>query len=265
MGSVPPRADVLRNDYPTTDGKPMAETDWHRNLMVALIETLKVFYAAKKRVYVSGNLLVFYEPGNKRKHVSPDVFVVKGVRKHDRPNYLVWQEGKAPNLVIELTSSTTRKEDLNSKYKLYQNVLKVKEYFLFDPREDYLDPPQQGYRLRKGVYQPIRAVRGRLPSQVLGLHLERSGEELRLFDPATGQWLPTPAEQKGLERQARQQAEAKCERERQARQQAETARQQSEAARQLERQARQVAEAEIERLSRELEDLRRRASEEEQK
>src|SRR5260370_4277430 len=117
MGSVPPPPDVLLNDYPTTDGKPMAETDWHRNLMAALIETLKVFYAARKRVYVSGNLLLFYEPGNKRKHLSPDVFVVKGVRKHDRPNYLLWQERKGPDLVIELTSSQTRHDDLTLKYQ----------------------------------------------------------------------------------------------------------------------------------------------------
>jgi Uma2 family endonuclease len=243
MGSVPPLPDVLLNDYPTTDGKPMAETDWHRNLMFALIETLKVFYAAKRRVYVSGNLLLFYEPGNKRKHISPDVFVVKGVRKHDRSNYLLWQEPRGSDLVIELTSSTMRHEDLNRKFKLYRDVLKVKEYFLFDPTEDYLDPPQQGYRLRKGVYQPIHAVQGRLPSRVLGLHLERDGEELRLFDPAAGHWLPTPAEQTARERQARQQAEADRDREKQARQQAE--------------QDKRRVEAENERLRRELEELRR--------
>ena len=48
-------------------------------------------------------------------------------------------------------------------------VLGVKEYFLFDPFEDYLDPPIQGYRLRKGAYVPIKPVNGRLPSQVTGL------------------------------------------------------------------------------------------------
>jgi Uma2 family endonuclease len=250
MGSLPPRSPVL-NDYPTSDGKPMAETDWHRDLMAELIETLKRFYASRRRVYVSGNLLLFYEPGNKRKHVSPDVFVVKGVAKHDRPNYLMWQEGKGPDLVIELTSSTTRREDLNSKFRLYRDVLEVKEYFLFDPHEDYLDPPEQGYRLRKGVYQPIAAVAGRLPSQVLGLHLERSGEELRLFDPAAGRWLSTPAERVALESQARQQAEA-------ARQQAEAARQQAEAARQQAEAAQRRSEAENERLRRELDELRRR-------
>jgi len=102
------------NGYPTSDGKPMAETDWHRDLMLQLIETLKVRYEADPTVYVSGNLLVFYDRGNKRRHVSPDVFVVFGVRKARRPNYLVWEERKGPDVVIELTSSSTRADAIAS-------------------------------------------------------------------------------------------------------------------------------------------------------
>ena len=74
-----PRPHVDREvEYPTSDGKPMAETDVHRDLMMDLIRTLGAHYAADPMVYVSGNLLLFYEEGNKRKHVSPDVFVVRG-------------------------------------------------------------------------------------------------------------------------------------------------------------------------------------------
>src|SRR5205807_9945918 len=140
----------------------------------------------------SGNLLVFYERGNKRKHLAPDVFVVRGVSKWRRLNYLIWQEKKAPEVVIELTSSTTRKEDVTKKFGLYRDVLKVKEYFLFDPFEDYLDPPMQGYRLRRGEYVPIKPAAGRLPSHVLGLHLYRVGNALRLWDPTSGRHLLTP-------------------------------------------------------------------------
>ncbi|MBI1918038.1 MAG: Uma2 family endonuclease [Planctomycetes bacterium] len=265
VSSIPP---LTKNDYPTASKKPMPETDWHRKLMNVLIEILTHFYQAQPRVYVSGNLLLFYQRGNKRRHVSPDVFVVKGVAKGDRDNYLLWEEGKGPDIVIELTSSSTRKEDLTKKFNLYQNTLKVKEYFLFDPHGDYLDPPLQGYRLRKGVYQPIRPVQGRLPSRVLGLHLERDGKQLQLVDPVTGQWLLPPevaqqqraeraerAEQqerlaRQQERQAREQAERAQQQERQAREQAEQAQQRAEL-------ARQQAEAETERLRREIEALRR--------
>ena len=100
----------------------MAETDWHRDLMMALIQTLGAYYAAEPLVYVSGNLLVFYKPGNRRRHLSPDVFVVKGVGKHQRPNYLIWEEGKGPEVVIELTSRTTREEDIEEKHELYQDT-----------------------------------------------------------------------------------------------------------------------------------------------
>src|SRR5262245_50917607 len=79
MATVPTRRPAYWNGYPTTDRKPMAETDWHRDLMAALIATLQYYFASQPRVYVSGNLLVFYERGNRRRHVSPDVFVVRGV------------------------------------------------------------------------------------------------------------------------------------------------------------------------------------------
>jgi putative restriction endonuclease len=122
------------------------------------------------------------------------VFVVKGVPKRDRLNFLTWEEGKGPDVVIELTSSSTRDEDVKDKFTLYERTLGVLEYFLFDPMGDYLDPPLRGYRLRQGSYRPIRAVKGRLPSRVLALHMERVGKGLRLFDPAQGELLPTSQE-----------------------------------------------------------------------
>lgn len=182
------------NGYPTSDGRPMAETDRHRLLMTDLIETLSDHFADRPDVYVSGNLLLFYEPTNKRKHVSPDVFVVFGVPKAVRPNYLTWEEGKGPDVVIELTSSTTRKEDQTKKWTLYRDVLAVPEYFLFDPLGDYLKPRFQGYRLSRGEYKPIKIVDGRMVSRKLGLVLEPDGEELRLVDPVTGVRLPTHQE-----------------------------------------------------------------------
>src|SRR5207247_2057972 len=152
--------------------------DHHRDLMVQGIETIKLARGNEADFYVSGNLLVFYEPGNRRKHVAPDFFAVRDVPNHDRDHYLIWEEGKAPEVVIEYTSKTTRKEDQNTKFILYRDTLKVKELFLFDPFGDYLKPPFQGYRLRGDRYVHIRPVAGRLPSQILGLHLEVDGDWL---------------------------------------------------------------------------------------
>ena len=248
-----PRSSVGRKvDYPTGDGKPMAETDVHRRLMLALIDSLEARFSADPEVYVSGNLLLFYEEGNRRKHVSPDVFVVRGVRKGDRLHYLTWDEGKGPDLVIELTSKTTRSEDVKKKMALYRDVLAVPEYFLFDPFQDYLKPSMQGYRLAEGRYEPIEPIEGRLPSLAIGLHLERDGIQLRLVDPATGRRVPTSEER---EQAGNRRAEAE-------RRRAEAERRRAEAGQlraERERAGRLEAEAEADRLRLELEELRRKA------
>jgi Uma2 family endonuclease len=195
MAAAPTPRALRPVEYPTSDGKPMAETDLHRQDMVDVIETLQDFFAHDPNVYVTGNLLLYYEEENPRKHVSPDVFVVRGVPKLPPRNYyLLWVEGKPPEVVIEITSKTTRREDQTKKLTLYRDVLQVAEYFQFDPTEDYLRPPFQGHRLVKGNYEPIAAEQGRLPSTILGLHLERDGTQLRLFDPKTGRRLPTRQE-----------------------------------------------------------------------
>ena len=193
-------------DYPTGDGKPVGETPTHRDNLLFLIEMLRIWYDKNPDVYISGNMFLYYEEGNKHKRVSPDVFVVHGVPKDsDMKYYAIWEQGdKGPDLVIEVTSPTTRKEDTEKKFRLYQDVLRVAEYFLFDPFAEYLKPSMQGYRLKRGRYVRIKPVEGRLPSEVTGLHLERNGEELRLYDPAAKVWLPTPPE----EREARAKAEA---------------------------------------------------------
>ena len=172
----------------------MAETDRHFQLMVDLRLALERWFKADPNVYVSGNLLLFYEEGNKRRHVSPDVFVVLGVPKGERLNYLLWEEGRGPNVAIELTSSSTRREDTRQKFDLYRDVLRVPEYFVFDPFGDYLTPRFQGYRLTAGQYRPMRLQGGRLRSRQLDLWLEPDGNALRLIDPETGRRLPTPAE-----------------------------------------------------------------------
>jgi Uma2 family endonuclease len=240
-------------DYPTSDHRPMAETDLHREMMFDIIEALKAYYAGQP-VYVTGNLLVFYEPGNKRRHISPDCMVVKGVTPVPHLNYLIWEEGRSADVVIEITSKTTRKEDIKKKFDVYRTIMRVHEYFLFDPTGDYLSPRLQGYRLIDDQYVPIEPTGGRLISEELGLFLEgqeipnwreklqrfklkRPAEQLRLFNPASGRWLPTVAERFQIERQRAEEAE-------QAKLQAE--------------QARQQVDAENARLLREVEELRRR-------
>ena len=205
IAKAPPKQEVV---YPETDGKPMAETDVHIDALIYVREALKDYFREAEDVYVAGNLLLYYEEGNPAASVAPDVFVVKGVPKGERRIYKLWEEGKAPDVVIEITSRGTRLEDLGNKRALYE-MLGVTEYFLYDPLGEYLDPPLQGYRLVNGEYQRMKpTAEGALVSQELGLELRLEDGRLRLVDPATGEPLLTPAEAQ----ERRRAAEAELER-----------------------------------------------------
>ena len=226
--------------YPTGDGKPMAEDEPHLNLMNYSIPALRYRLRNRPDVYVAGNNFLYYEEGNPKARVSPDCYVALGVEpKGRRRFYKVWEEnGIAPAVIFEFTSKKTKKEDLTIKKSLYEQVLRVQEYFQFDPTGDYLKPRLQGQRLHEGVYQPIELREGRMFSEQLGLELVIEGENLRFYDPANGEWLRTyeQAETQRLAQEQRAQAEA---------QRAEAADQRAE-----------TAEAELARLRAEIEALR---------
>ena len=182
--------------YPTSDGKPMAETDYHRDEMMRCISTLDRYFADRPDVYVSGNLFLYYEEGNPRAAVSPDTLVVFGVPKGRRDTFKVWEEGgHLPSAVFEITSRKTRREDLYHKHDLYQR-LGVPEYFLYDVLADYLRPKVRGYRLVGAGYQAIEPeADGSLLSTTLGVRLRLVDGWLRFFDAASGAELFSKEEQ----------------------------------------------------------------------
>lgn len=179
----------------------MAESDPNRDGLIDAVKQLEWWFEDRPDVYVSGNLMIYYVEGE-RASFSPDVFVVFGVEKRKRRTYKLWEEGKVPDFVLEISSATTWQEDMGNKRALYQR-LGVSEYFLYDPAEEYLRPPLRGYRLAAGEYLPMAGPV--LISQVLGLELLVHEAQLRFRDPATSRFLLTPDEQ-------RQRAEAAEER-----------------------------------------------------
>jgi len=181
-------------DYPCSDGKPVAESDIHIDVLIDIRSRLKARYADREDIYAAGNMLVYYVQGEPRKSLAPDGFVVFGVPNHRRETFKTWDEGAFPSVVFEFTSRTTRKEDLVTKFKIYQDIWKVQEYFLFDPREDYLDPSLQGFRLVRGKFVAMSHVDGSLTSTALGLTLTRDREFLVLTDTRTGQLVRTDEE-----------------------------------------------------------------------
>lgn len=195
-------------EYPESDGKPMGETEFHINVIIYLREALRHFFREAEQIYAAANMLFYYEEGNPNAVIVPDVFVVKGVARHLRRTYKLWEEHLAPCVVFEITSRSSRLEDLGTKRALYE-MLGVQEYFLFDPLEEYLSPRLQGFRLLREYYQPMRlSPEETLHSEELELILRPEGTLLRLVDPRSGEVLPTPEEAMALAQAAAERAES---------------------------------------------------------
>ena len=202
-------------EYPESDGKPLGETDVHRREIAQIIEMLMLYFQSAADIYISGNLMFYYEEGNPSAVTSPDVFVVKGVPKGLRRTYKLWEEKHPPAVVFEITSRSIRLEDKGNKRALYA-MLGVHEYFMFDPLAEYLKPPLQGFRLVGEEFIAIdQAEDGALISQELGLRISRDSTYLRLIDMTTGQPLLRPSEldaARRAEAEARRAAEEEVER-----------------------------------------------------
>ncbi len=184
--------------YPSSDGLPLAENDWQLEAILDVLGVLKIRYRDRSDVYVSGDLLIYYEEGNPRKSVAPDIFVVFGAPNHKRNVYKLWEEPKAPDFVLEVASENTWREDLGRKRALYAE-LGVREYWLFDPKDEYFDPTLQGLVLRGRAYHALPALvengARTIRSAVLGFELCANRGVLRFRDPATGQYLKSHAEE----------------------------------------------------------------------
>jgi len=215
-------------DLPCDDDIPM-ETQRHFLQMQMLRDTLVAWLAQREDGYVGGNMFLYFSAAQIKNQDfrGPDVFVVLGVPKGERLSWVVWDEGKAPDVVIELISNSTATKDKTEKKQIYQDKVRVPEYFWYNPfdAEDWA-----GFSLQGGVYQPMNLdEQGRFVSQVLGLALVRwqgSYKDIQTtwlrWATLAGELLLTPEEEAA---QAQQQAE-------QAQQQAEQAQQQAEQAQQ---------------------------------
>ena len=208
--------------YPDSDGLPMAENESQFWPILYVGSALDRYYQDREDVYVVGNLLLYYqkappgEPATSAKSVSPDLMVVLGASKRVRSSYVLWQEPKAPDFVLEIASESTYRIDRSEKRATYAGM-GVLEYWQYDPVGRYLAPPLLGYQLVEGVYRPIpaRVQSGgllSLRSEVLGLELHLTPgasvrEALHFYDPVRGEYLRTYRE----EAQARREAEGRLE------------------------------------------------------
>ena len=182
--------------YPKEDDEPLAETEYQYEPLTYAVAALKAHFADRQDVYVIGDMFVYYRMNDPSGVVAPDVFVVFGANgNHKRNSWFTWREGNlAPTFVMEIASDSTWRIDATRKRDIYAEM-GVAEYWRFDPASECFTPPLIGERLVSGEYRPLPVnmdddgmLRGH--SDVLGLDIcVFQNLDLRLYDPAKGEWL----------------------------------------------------------------------------
>ncbi len=209
--------------YPSADGEPVAETYVHFYALLVTLEVLRQYLQGQRlegrSATVLGNQFMYYAEGFPKLRVAPDVMVIFDVAPGGRDNYKIWEEKQVPVVVFEMTSKSTKAEDMGEKKTLYER-LGVQEYWLFDPKGEWITTQLQGYRLQESGYAPITDGR----SEPLKLRLQVEEQLIGFYREDTGEKLLIPEELAvalAQERLAKEQERLAKEQERLARQQAE--------------------------------------------
>lgn len=170
-------ADTLPSEFPWASPP---EGDLHRRSKERAIQSLEEhFRRIRRRVYLSSELPVYY-PGERV--FAPDVIAVIDVEPHERFSWLVSQEGKGLDFVLEIHVRGSVDQDFESNVERFAR-LGIPEYFAFEPDRGRLmgwrlgDEPSTGY-------SRIVPQMGRWPSSVLGIDLAVDGRRLTFFHGA---------------------------------------------------------------------------------
>ena len=145
----------------------------------------------------------------------PDLLVAFDVNPaayEARNGYVVSEQGKAPDFILEVGSRHTASDDLEGKKDYYER-LGVGEYWLFDSQGEFYGFTLRGYRIESGRYRPIEVSEIRPGvfqghSAALNVDLRAEDGNLRWHDPATGEHIPTFQSQTARAETAEARAEA---------------------------------------------------------
>ena len=218
MAALSPTTQTTEVFYPSSDGEPLAETYIHLYAILVTLEVLRQYLEGQQATVLADQFL-YYAQGLPKLRVAPDVMVIFDVAPGGRDNYKIWEEGQVPAVIFEVTSAGTQAQDQSFKKTLYEQ-LEVQEYWLFDPKGEWIAEQLRGYRLHRGQYELITDGR----SQPLQLRLQAEDQLIAFYREDTGEKLLIPSELRQAlqaENQARQQAEERAEQERQRAEQAE--------------------------------------------
>jgi Uma2 family endonuclease len=164
----------LPSEHPEDAGLP---DEFHRFQADLLCQTFQPATYPINRVFVASDLNLYYDARNRNYYKRPDWFGVVDVpRKVDdgRMSFVRWQENQSPIIVVELLSPSTIEEDQGetqrnrippSKWEVYESVLRVPYYVLFDK----LTSNFRMFELTGTAYQEL--IQERLWIDALGIGL----------------------------------------------------------------------------------------------
>jgi Uma2 family endonuclease len=159
--------------YPETDGQPMSENTRQFRWIVTLAGNLAAQFRDHSDVFVSGNQFWYPVEGEPDVRTAPDVYVVFGRPKGDRPSYKQWEEGNVPmTVVFEVLSPANSVPEMADKFAFYEDY-GAEEYYLYDPDSNRLN----GFVRRGDILARIRKMNG-FVSPRLGIRFDLSGPEL---------------------------------------------------------------------------------------
>jgi Uma2 family endonuclease len=167
---MPPWAPT-EDDLPDSDGIPL-DNERQAVQINLLAQPAKRHFADRPDVYVGANMFVYFSPHQvmTEDFRGPDVFVVTGTTKRERKSWVTWQEGKGPDVVIEILSDSTQRTDRTLKKEIYATRLRVPEYFWYEP----FTGERAGFILHGSEYLPLEPdANDGLPSRQTGLILVR--------------------------------------------------------------------------------------------
>lgn len=139
-------------------------------------------YPRREDVYVAADQFIYYVPQTISRKVAPDLWVCYGVPKEpERDVFRIWEEGATPSFVAEVSSNASRAEDRGPKFALYQDVLRCREYLIYDEDSDEL----LLYRRAGEALQPVSETEdGRFYSEELDLWFGKEpGQLVRVYGP----------------------------------------------------------------------------------
>lgn len=178
--------------YPSSHEDDMGETNLHYILNSYLWNALRFFFRERNDVFIAANMNLYYNEDNPQKWLAPDVMIAFGTNNNERRSYRLWQEKLFPQVIIEVASDSTWRNDIDEKLKIYEQ-LGAEEYYVVDS-ENYLPFPIMAYRREGDQLKLTRQIESRILSPCLGLEIVNTGTETRLFDPNKQEYLPTLAE-----------------------------------------------------------------------